>query len=622
MLSDTSNRHQLLRQVKVCRHARPHFFGKTLKSGCLSLLTIRSFGARDGLGLTVRVWLGFGLGGRLGLSILYQMPFNHDMSDFESESVRIFGDACYSGTLEMLSDITELKVFSDFVKMVAVFKTDWAKDGCLQFYKRTLPEPCYDFDAYWSYAILGLESAVKYSDRRLLDCLLSCVPENKTKFVFRISRLLADTTKKSHLDLVMVMAVEFNLVDQFIQQSLALLYYSIPLLQYWLENFNFTLSGPDTLALLAEAVELNTGSETSCKLMAALKEESEMTIEEIAKEDENCKVNVVIAIDGTLATVARNHWNKIRRRREKITSRVIRAAPTKPFSPYPPHVTRTRLKTTWRTHMVMDTTYTSRMKFWMVRYFEMTMIKKSRRGTIQIHLIYMSDFESESVRIFGDACYSGTLEMLSDITELKVFSDFVKMVAVFKTDWAKDGCLQFYKRTLPEPCYDFDAYWSYAILGLESAVKYSDRRLLDCLLSCVPENKTKFVFRISRLLADTTKKSHLDLVMVMAVEFNLVDQFIQQSLALLYYSIPLLQYWLENFNFTLSGPDTLALLAEAVELNTGSETSCKLMAALKEESEMTIEEIAKEDENCKVNVVIAIDGTCGSAFRVRVVQLS
>eukprot|EP00116_Pleurobrachia_bachei_P000598 sb/3460860/ len=38
---------------------------KTLKSGCLSLLTIRSFGARDGLGLSVRVWLGFGLGGYL-----------------------------------------------------------------------------------------------------------------------------------------------------------------------------------------------------------------------------------------------------------------------------------------------------------------------------------------------------------------------------------------------------------------------------------------------------------------------------------------------------------------------------------------------------------------------------
>ena len=35
---------------------------RTLKSGCLSLLKIRVFGARDGLGLSVRVWLGFGLG--------------------------------------------------------------------------------------------------------------------------------------------------------------------------------------------------------------------------------------------------------------------------------------------------------------------------------------------------------------------------------------------------------------------------------------------------------------------------------------------------------------------------------------------------------------------------------
>ncbi len=35
---------------------------KTLKSGCLSLLKIRSFSAHDGLGLSVRVWLGFGLG--------------------------------------------------------------------------------------------------------------------------------------------------------------------------------------------------------------------------------------------------------------------------------------------------------------------------------------------------------------------------------------------------------------------------------------------------------------------------------------------------------------------------------------------------------------------------------
>eukprot|EP00116_Pleurobrachia_bachei_P018702 sb/3478964/ len=37
--------------------------GKTLKSGCLSLLTIRSFSARNELGLSARVWLGFCLGG-------------------------------------------------------------------------------------------------------------------------------------------------------------------------------------------------------------------------------------------------------------------------------------------------------------------------------------------------------------------------------------------------------------------------------------------------------------------------------------------------------------------------------------------------------------------------------
>ena len=54
--------------ILVHPHSRVPFFRaiaskrKTLKSGCLSLLTIRSFSARDGLGLSVRVWLGFGLG--------------------------------------------------------------------------------------------------------------------------------------------------------------------------------------------------------------------------------------------------------------------------------------------------------------------------------------------------------------------------------------------------------------------------------------------------------------------------------------------------------------------------------------------------------------------------------
>eukprot|EP00116_Pleurobrachia_bachei_P004420 sb/3464682/ len=45
---------------------------KTLKSGCLSLLTIHLFWHSRRVRAVVRVWLGFGFGVRLGLSILYQ----------------------------------------------------------------------------------------------------------------------------------------------------------------------------------------------------------------------------------------------------------------------------------------------------------------------------------------------------------------------------------------------------------------------------------------------------------------------------------------------------------------------------------------------------------------------
>ena len=52
-------------------------FGRpALKSGCLPLLTIRRFGARDVLGLPLGPGLGSGSRGRLALSILYQMPFS------------------------------------------------------------------------------------------------------------------------------------------------------------------------------------------------------------------------------------------------------------------------------------------------------------------------------------------------------------------------------------------------------------------------------------------------------------------------------------------------------------------------------------------------------------------
>eukprot|EP00116_Pleurobrachia_bachei_P007729 sb/3467991/ len=64
---------------------------------------------------------------------------DHDVSDFEPGSVKIFIDACYTGTLELLTDDTEFKVFRDFVKMVAVFQVGWIKPGCRQFYQNHLP---------------------------------------------------------------------------------------------------------------------------------------------------------------------------------------------------------------------------------------------------------------------------------------------------------------------------------------------------------------------------------------------------------------------------------------------------------------------------------------------------
>eukprot|EP00116_Pleurobrachia_bachei_P005527 sb/3465789/ len=99
---------------------------------------------------------------------------DHDVSDFDAQSVQIFIDACYSGTLEMLSDTTEFKVFSDFLKMVGVFKVEWAKKGCHEFFITHLPKPYEDFRAYWDYALLALDSAVKYEDWSFLDHLLSC----------------------------------------------------------------------------------------------------------------------------------------------------------------------------------------------------------------------------------------------------------------------------------------------------------------------------------------------------------------------------------------------------------------------------------------------------------------
>eukprot|EP00116_Pleurobrachia_bachei_P003217 sb/3463479/ len=232
---------------------------------------------------------------------------DHDVTDFEPEAVRIFADACYSGNLEKLSDSTEFKIFCDFVKMVSVFKVEWAKGGCLEFYRKHLPKPSEDFNSYWEYALLALDSVIKHTDVSLLDHLLSCIPENKLKFQFRLPQLIADTTKRAHLDLIMVVVVEFNLVEKFTEQILTVLMMNgrFPLLTYWLENFNFSLCDKDALPLLAEAVEQNGSADLSCELITLLKSES-------GKADDENKDENLIPEDGTLATLARNRWSKMK----------------------------------------------------------------------------------------------------------------------------------------------------------------------------------------------------------------------------------------------------------------------------------------------------------------------
>eukprot|EP00116_Pleurobrachia_bachei_P004081 sb/3464343/ len=238
---------------------------------------------------------------------------DHDVSDFHPKSVRIFVDACYTGTLEALSDTAEFEVFSDLVKMVAVFKCDWAKEGCIEFFRKNLPERTEDFNAYWNYGLLALDSAVKYGNTNLLEHFLSCIPLKNPKFQFRLFSQMAETKNRSHFDLAIAMLVEFGLVKRFMEHTLTLLMvkHEIPLLNYWLENLNFSLCDEETLPLLTEVLEPIISSEICCKLLKALDEESKQTDEERKKEDQTEFAREPLPHDGTLATVARNHWATI-----------------------------------------------------------------------------------------------------------------------------------------------------------------------------------------------------------------------------------------------------------------------------------------------------------------------
>eukprot|EP00116_Pleurobrachia_bachei_P003155 sb/3463417/ len=237
---------------------------------------------------------------------------DRDVSDFHPKSVRIFVNACYNGALEMSSDTTEYKVFCDVVKMVAVFKVDWAKGGCIEFFRKNLPEPSEDFKAYWDYALLALDLAIQHGNASYLEHLLSCTPKNYPMFRFQFFPLVFEMTNRSHFDLAMAMIVEFGFVENFLENVLTLLMvkHEIPLLNYWLNNFNFSLCEEETFPLLIKAIEPITSSEV-CSKFIKIRDECELTYDEMVDKDSDMIKREPLPNDGTLATVARNHWATI-----------------------------------------------------------------------------------------------------------------------------------------------------------------------------------------------------------------------------------------------------------------------------------------------------------------------
>ena len=93
-------------------------------------------------------------------------------------------------------------------------------------------------------------------------------------------------------------------VGRNLTQALLMIKCNIPLLNYWLENFNFFLIDEDNFSLLAEAVERSTNAEVCCKFMAALKQEREQ--EEKEEDDEEDLDDYDLKMDVSLYYVGKS----------------------------------------------------------------------------------------------------------------------------------------------------------------------------------------------------------------------------------------------------------------------------------------------------------------------------
>ena len=171
-----------------------------------------------------------------------------------------------------------------------------------------LPRSLENFTAYWHFALLALDLSVNLGNHSFLDHLFSSIPEKKEVLMFHFSHLLAEATDCLQVELVMALAVEFQLVPVFVQQLHSALIFSkkTTIIDHILENFNFALCDEQYVTKLADALKQCSSEQFAVSFIDALDGENKAT-ESITENIEGD----LIPKDGTLATLARNHWRKI-----------------------------------------------------------------------------------------------------------------------------------------------------------------------------------------------------------------------------------------------------------------------------------------------------------------------
>ena len=228
----------------------------------------------------------------------------YELISYQSESVRIFIDACYSGTIEKLYSTRDLHVIEDFFTMVVeLLNVPWATEQCLNFFKEGLPKSL-KTDGYWHFAFMALDLSVIHGNHSFLVHLFSSIPEKKEALMFKFSYLLTETENFLQVELVMALAVEFDLVPDFVNQlhSAIILSEKATIIVHVLENFNFSICDDQDLKLLSESLKEKWPCECFKEAL-----ESEKNVNENTDQIEGD----LIPKDGTLATLARNHWRKI-----------------------------------------------------------------------------------------------------------------------------------------------------------------------------------------------------------------------------------------------------------------------------------------------------------------------